>query len=205
MIKIKNLMKKYGNKTIISEMPVNIHQGDIVGIVGPSGSGKSSILNIIGCLDGDFKGDVIINGFEISKLKGNKKTEFIRININYIFQNFAFVENESVKYNLGLALYYVDLSKDEKLKLMLDALDKVGIKEKLDEKVFTLSGGEQQRVAIARAMIKPGSIVLAYEPTGNLDSGNKHEIIRVLETLRTLGKTLIIATNDQDVINFVTQ
>lgn len=200
MIKVNHLIKKYGDNTIISDKSFVINQGDIVGIVGPSGSGKSSILNIIGCLDDDYSGNVIINDIQISTLSTRRRTTFVRQNINYIFQNFALVENESVQYNLELALYYVDLSKDEKHTLMKDVLKTVGIQEKLNEKVFTLSGGEQQRVAIARAMIKPGSIILADEPTGNLDDANKQEVIKILESLRGLGKTLIIATHDDDVM-----
>ena len=137
----------------------------------------------------------------MKKLSKKQKEKFIRYNINYLFQNFALIESISVRENLLIGLEYVKISKQEKIKKINEVLKKVNLNDYLNKKVYELSGGEQQRIALARIMLKPGNIVLADEPTGNLDKKNSKMVLELLKALQKDGKTIIIVTHNEEVAN----
>ncbi len=193
MILLKGVSKKYGNKTVLNNFSMHICPGEFVAIVGPSGCGKSTLLNIIGLLEPFDKGVVEINKEKNIRPQSRKATNFLRTTISYLFQNFALVDEETVFYNLKLALRYV---KGDKEKLISQALKKVGLVGYEKKKIYQLSGGEQQRVAMARILLKPAKIILADEPTGSLDANNRDLIITMLQMLRQEGKTILVVTHD---------
>ena len=169
----------------------------MIAIVGPSGCGKSTLLNILGLLDTDYSGEVLYDGQLLSKASEKKRDEYIRNNINYLFQNYALIETDTVEENLMLALEYEKLTKNEKIQKINKSLELVGLKDFNKKSVFTLSGGEQQRVALARIILKRGNIVLADEPTGNLDRNNSNKVMEILKALQKQGRTIIIVTHDE--------
>ena len=201
MITIKNLNKSFGEKQVFTNFNCTIKNGFMTAIIGKSGSGKSTLLNMIGLLDLDYQGEILYDDVNIKKLKENKQVEFIRNNINYLFQNYALVDNETVEQNLLLALAYEKISKTEKTTKINEVLTKVGLDNFNNKKIYTLSGGEQQRIALARTILKKGDIILADEPTGNLDEGNKEIVLKILKELKSLGKTIIIVTHDLNIAN----
>ena len=196
MITIKNLNKSFGEKQVFTNFNCTIKNGFMTAIIGKSGSGKSTLLNMIGLLDLDYQGEILYDDVNIKKLKENKQVEFIRNNINYLFQNYALVDNETVEQNLLLALAYEKINKEEKTTKINEVLTKVGLDNFNNKKIYTLSGGEQQRIALARTILKKGDIILADEPTGNLDEGNKEIVLKILKEFKDLGKTIIIVTHD---------
>ena len=201
MIKIENLSKKFGENIVIKDFSYEITDGAMVAITGKSGCGKSTLLNILGLLDIDYSGRVLYDGVMISSEKEKKRNEFIRNNINYLFQNYALIDTDTVYENLLLALEYEKISKKEKLRRINEALEIVGLKSFNKKKIFTLSGGEQQRIALARIILKKGNIVLADEPTGNLDKENSIKVMEVLKQLQKDGKTILIVTHDETIAN----
>lgn len=198
MISINNLTKKYNDKIIFDKFKCIIKTNEFVCIVGASGCGKSTLLNIIGQIDTDYDGELIIDGNHMSKLSNKEREKFIRNNINYLFQNFALIDSMTVEENLMIGLEYTKKSKQEKKDDINKALAKVGLSNYENKKVFTLSGGEQQRVALARIMVKPGNIILADEPTGNLDSKNSELVIDILKKLQKDGKTVVVVTHSNE-------
>ena len=196
MIKINNLSKKYNDNQIFKNFNCEINEKEMVAIKGMSGSGKTTLLNIIGLVDNNYKGNIIINGVDVSNLNRKKREQFIRENISYLFQNYALIDDESIKDNLMLALEYVKMNKTEKKDLIKKTLKKVGIEKDINEKIYSLSGGEQQRVSLARTLLKPSKLILADEPTGNLDESNRNDIIKILLEMQKKGKTIIIVTHD---------
>ena len=201
MIEIKNLNKSFKENQVFINFNCQIKDGFMTAIIGKSGSGKSTLLNMIGLLDLDYQGEILYDNINIKNLKENKQTEFIRNNINYLFQNYALIDNETVEQNLLLTLAYEKISKKEKLNKINTVLTKVGLDNFNDKKIYTLSGGEQQRIALARTIIKKGNIILADEPTGNLDEENKNQVLNILKELKNLGKTIIIVTHDLSIAN----
>lgn len=197
MVEIKKISKKFGDKVVFTDLSYTINDGKMIAIVGPSGCGKSTLLNIIGLLDTDYSGEVLYDGQLISKASEKKRDEYIRNNINYLFQNYALIETDTVEENLMLALEYEKLTKNEKIQKINNSLELVGLKDFNKKEVFTLSGGEQQRVALARIILKRGNIVLADEPTGNLDRNNSNKVMEILKTLQKQGRTIIIVTHDE--------
>ena len=201
MIEIKNLNKSFKENQVFINFNCQIKEGFMTAIIGKSGSGKSTLLNMIGLLDLDYQGEILYDNINNKNLKENKQTEFIRNNINYLFQNYALIDNETVEQNLLLTLAYEKISKKEKLNKINTVLTKVGLDNFNDKKIYTLSGGEQQRIALARTIIKKGNIILADEPTGNLDEENKNQVLNILKELKKLGKTIIIVTHDLSIAN----
>ncbi|MBM6819860.1 putative bacteriocin export ABC transporter [Clostridium saudiense] len=195
VIELKNINKNYGNKYLFKNLNFSIKKGEMIAITGASGSGKSTLLNIIGLIDKPNSGEVSICGNKNPYDKEKIKLNLFRNNIGYLFQNYALVDNYTVSKNLDIALEYVK-GKDKK-KLKEEALDKVGLLDKLNNKVFELSGGEQQRVALARLILKENDIILADEPTGSLDEDNKAIILRILKELNNEGKTVVVVTHDK--------
>lgn len=199
MIKVENLEKSFDNKDIIKNFNYEFLDGKMTAIVGKSGCGKTTLLNILGLLDTDYKGKVLYDGVLITN--ESQKNEFIRNNINYLFQNYALIDNETVEQNLLLALEYEKLSKNVKKEKINEALKLVDLNEFNDKKIFTLSGGEQQRVALARVILKKGNIILADEPTGNLDVENTDKVMKILKKLKEDGKLIIIVTHSLSLAN----
>ena len=197
MIEIKKVSKKFGDKVVFTDLSYTINDGKMIAIVGPSGCGKSTLLNILGLLDTDYSGEVLYDGQLLSKASEKKRDEYIRNNINYLFQNYALIETDTVEENLMLALEYEKLTKNEKIQKINKSLELVGLKDFNKKSVFTLSGGEQQRVALARIILKRGNIVLADEPTGNLDRNNSNKVMEILKALQKQGRTIIIVTHDE--------
>jgi len=195
-ISLKNIDKSYGSHEILKNVNLDIYPKDFITIFGKSGSGKSTLLNILGTLEGYDKGEMI--SFSNVNPYQDKKNSMIlrREKIAYLFQNFALVENMTVKENIDIALRYSDYKND---KAKIDqVLDKLGIANKINNKIYELSGGEQQRVAMARVLLKPYEILLADEPTGSLDDFNKDILIRLLQEENSKGKTVVVVSHDKD-------
>lgn len=194
---ISHLTKHYGKKTIFEDFSYTFLSGKMYAVVGASGSGKSTLLNIIGLLDDFSSGHIYYDGDEISS-HCRKTIFYLRNIVSYLFQNYALIETESVKNNLLIALKHVKSShKDDLIKESLKKVNLVGYE---NEKVYSLSGGEQQRVAMARLYLKPSEVILADEPTGNLDENNKKRIIESLKSFANEGKIVIIATHDYSIV-----
>lgn len=194
MIVLEHISKSYEGKVILSDFSLCVNKNEFITIEGASGSGKTTLLNIIGLLDRPDGGTITVSDIQNPKLK--ESTYLRRYVLGYVFQNYVLMNNETVRNNLLISKAY---NKAFSEALMLDSIKKVGLDSSiLEKKVYQLSGGEQQRVSIARVMLKPCEIVLADEPTGNLDSKNKTIIISLLHELRNSGKTIICATHDAE-------
>ena len=202
MIEINIKEKKYKDHLIFENFKEVIQKGEMVAIVGKSGSGKSTLLNIIGLLDQNYNGEVIINHVSTQKMKENKRTKFIRENISYLFQNYALIDEMSVKDNLLYALEYVKKTKSEKEAMIKVCLKELGLEDKYNEKVFKLSGGQQQRIALVRTILKPSQIILADEPTGNLDDQNTKDVMAILRKINQMGKTVVVVTHNLECAKF---
>ncbi len=170
-------------------------------VKGASGSGKSTLLNLIGMFDTPDSGKIELFRKTSPQINSKEGRFLMREKIFYCFQNFALVDNESIKYNLSIPLMNRNISKKEKELRINKALQKVGLEKNLNEKIYCLSGGEQQRVAIARAFLKNYELVLADEPTGSLDSNNRDIVMDILTDFHKMGKTIVIVSHDQAVIN----
>lgn len=194
-----SVSKKYGNHTILQDISLSVVRGEMIAITGASGSGKTTILNLIGMLEQPDAGNIKLFGKNIPRPRSSHANELLRNRIAYLFQNFALIDNATVSTNLDIPLACSRKSKKEKHHLKLEALSRVGLNLSLKQKIHELSGGEQQRVAIARIMLKPCDLILADEPTGSLDASNRDEILKILQQLNTDGKTLIIVTHDPTV------
>lgn len=197
MIELLDVNKSFGEKVILKDFSMKVNKNEFVTITGKSGSGKTTILNIIGLLEKFDAGTVKI----MNKSNPTKKEiqSLRRYNLGYIFQNYALLENETVQSNLLLATKY---NKDFKEDMLFDVLERVELnKNILAEKVYKLSGGEQQRIAIARTLLKPCDIILADEPTGNLDEYNKKQIGSLLSKMKDLNKTIVCVTHDPYISN----
>ena len=199
IIECKNLTKKYGKHVILDHLDLTVEQGEMIAITGKSGCGKSTLLNILGLIEPFDEGSVAILGKENVKPVSHEAILMIRHHLNYLFQNFALVDNETVKQNLMYALQYTKIKKKEKEKTIEQVLDKVGLKELMNQTIATLSGGQQQRIAVARIILKPCDIILADEPTGSLDKENSQLIMNLLKELHASGKTIIIVTHDLNI------
>ncbi|MDW7617787.1 ATP-binding cassette domain-containing protein [Peribacillus simplex] len=192
MIEMKNLTKKFDKKILFSDFNLVIDDGEFVIFSGPSGCGKTTLLNMIGAIEKIDIGEIIVDGIDIKNKRNH--LNYFRTKIGFLFQNFALVDSKTVKENLKLIRKEckTDLSIEEALRI-------VGLEEKLNKKVYTLSGGEQQRVALARLMLKKCDIILADEPTGSLDKNNAETVLHILNQLNEQGKTIILVTHDEDI------
>lgn len=198
-ITLNGIRKQFGDHVIFENFNLQVEQGEMIALCGQSGCGKSTLLNMIGLLETPDDGQLEIDGVLNPKPNSKRATLLARNTIGYLFQNYALVDNMTVDKNLDIALEYVKESKQAKKELKQKALEQVGIADKINSKVYELSGGEQQRVAIARLMLKPCSIILADEPTGSLDPDNRDIVIDLLKHFNSQGKTILIATHDSNV------
>ncbi|OAB40797.1 ABC transporter ATP-binding protein [Paenibacillus glacialis] len=192
MITIANLSKSFDDKTLFSNLNLVIETGDFVIFSGPSGCGKTTLLNMIGAIETIDEGSILVDNVDIKNKKNH--LHYFRTKVGFLFQNFALVDNKTVKENLEL------IRKDSKTALSISkALQIVGLEDKLNKKVYTLSGGEQQRVALARLMLKKCDIILADEPTGSLDKNNAEVVLNILKKFNQEGKTIILVTHDEQI------
>lgn len=191
MIKLDKVSKAFGEHILFRGVTFDIQDGDFVIFSGASGCGKTTMLNMIGGIEPLSAGRILVDGSDITKRKG--KLEYFRSKVGFLFQNFALVENKTVKKNLEMVR-----KKNRSGTTVEQALERVGLSDKINAKVYTLSGGEQQRVALARLMIKECDIILADEPTGSLDKNNANKIMCILKQLNDEGKTVIMVTHDEE-------
>lgn len=168
-------------------------------LMGPSGSGKSTLMNIIGCLDTPTSGQYILNSKEVSKLSDNELAEIRNKEIGFIFQTFNLLPRSSALENVALPLVYAGISKKEREEKAAFVLEQVGLSDRMEHKPNELSGGQRQRVAVARALVNNPSIILADEPTGNLDTKTSYEIMALFDTIHKSGNTIVLVTHEEDI------
>jgi putative ABC transport system ATP-binding protein len=203
MITLKKLSKNYqvGTETIyaLREIDLFIDKCEYVAIMGPSGSGKSTLMNLIGCLDTATSGVFELNGINVSDMDDNELAEIRNKEIGFVFQTFNLLARSNALHNVELPLIYAGINSEERRQIALDALAQVSLSDRIHHKPNELSGGQRQRVAIARALVNHPSIILADEPTGNLDSKTGEEIMDVFEHLYRGGNTIILVTHEEDI------
>lgn len=203
LVEIKDVCKVYnpGENEVraLDHINVKIDEGEFVAIIGQSGSGKSTLMNMLGCLDTPTQGSYFLHGKNVSELKDNDLSDIRNREIGFIFQGFNLIPALSALENVELPLIYRGVGKKERMDLAQKALEKVGLSHRKHHKPSEMSGGQQQRVAIARAIAQAPPIILADEPTGNLDSASSKEIIGILRALNEDGRTVILITHDNDI------
>ncbi len=203
VIDIRKLVRnfKLGTETIkvLRSVDLLVQRGEYVALMGPSGSGKSTLMNILGCLDTPTEGEYYLNGREVARLSDNELAEIRNKEIGFIFQTFNLLPRSTALDNVILPLIYAGLKKEEREKQAKLALDQVGLSDRITHKPNELSGGQRQRVAIARALVNNPSILLADEPTGNLDTKTSIEIMGLLHDIHKSGNTIIIVTHEEDI------
>jgi putative ABC transport system ATP-binding protein len=203
LITIKDIGRKYviGTETIhaLKSVSLTINKGEFVALMGPSGSGKSTLMNILGCLDTPTKGDYILNGIDVSHMTDNELADVRNAEIGFVFQTFNLLPRNTALDNVALPLIYAGVNKETRKARARKALENVGLGNRTDHKPNELSGGQRQRVAVARALINNPSIILADEPTGNLDTKTSIEIMGLLEDIHAKGNTIILVTHEEDI------
>ena len=208
VIKVQKLVKRFpmgkGEFTALNGIEFVLNRGEFAGLVGPSGSGKTTLLNIVGSLDAPTTGDAIVLGRSIGNLSAKEAARLRKENLGFIFQSYNLLAVHTVYENVEFPLLLLSFSASERKKMVMDALEWVGLTDKVKSKPPQLSGGECQRVAIARAMVKKPSLVLADEPTANLDAANSHNILKTMVSLNSeLKTTFLFATHDDKVISYL--
>ncbi|MCB0609724.1 MAG: ABC transporter ATP-binding protein [Lewinellaceae bacterium] len=203
MIAVRNLQKTYqmGNTLVkaLQSITMDIRRNEFVALMGPSGSGKSTLMNLLGCLDTPTSGDYILNGTNVSTMTDSELAEVRNKEIGFVFQTFNLLPRLSALENVALPLVYAGASKSARLSRAAEVLESVGLADRMDHKPNELSGGQRQRVAIARALVNSPSIILADEPTGNLDSKTSIEIMGIFEEIHEQGNTVILVTHEPDI------
>ena len=203
LIETRELWKTYvmGDEEIhaLRGLSINIERGEYVAIMGPSGSGKSTLMNLIGCLDTPTKGSYLLNGKQVSEMNDNELARIRNEEIGFVFQTFNLLPRASALHNVELPLVYAGIAAKERQERAKEALRRVELDQRMSHKPNELSGGQRQRVAIARALVNNPSILLADEPTGNLDSKTGIEIMTLFERLHAGGNTIVLVTHEQDI------
>lgn len=203
LIHIENMKKIYnpGENEVraLDGINLDIEKGDLVAIVGHSGSGKSTLMNMLGCLDTPTSGKYILDGQDVASMTDNQLADVRNKEIGFIFQGFNLISNLDAVGNVELPLVYRGVSKNERKQLAMEALKSVGLEDRMKHKPNEMSGGQQQRVAVARAVAAKPPIILADEPTGNLDTKSTQEIMEILKELHRSGRTVIIITHDEEI------
>lgn len=203
IIQIEDLVRnfKLGNQLIkvLKSISFSVNRNEYVALMGPSGSGKSTLMNIIGCLDTPTSGKYILNQNDVSKLSDSQLAEIRNKEIGFIFQTFNLLPRSTALDNVALPLVYAGYSKEERIKRASEVLEQVGLGDRMTHKPNELSGGQRQRVAVARALVNRPSIILADEPTGNLDSKTSNEIMGLFDEIYKNGNTIILVTHEEDI------
>ena len=203
LIKITNIKRNFslGNETVyvLKGIDLEIKKGEYVALMGPSGSGKSTLMNLLGCLDTPTSGNYILNGKDVSKMKDDELAEIRNKEIGFVFQTFNLLPRTTALDNVALPMIYAGYSKSERVARATDVLQQVNLADRMDHQPNQLSGGQRQRVAIARALVNKPSIILADEPTGNLDSKTSVEIMKLFGDIHAQGNTVILVTHEEDI------
>jgi putative ABC transport system ATP-binding protein len=203
LISITDIGRKYviGTEVIhaLKSVSLAINKGEFVALMGPSGSGKSTLMNILGCLDTPSKGAYILNGIDVSHMTDNELAEVRNSEIGFVFQTFNLLPRNTALDNVALPLVYAGVNKENRRARAKATLENVGLGNRIDHKPNELSGGQRQRVAVARALINNPSIILADEPTGNLDTKTSIEIMGLIEDIHAKGNTIILVTHEEDI------
>ncbi len=203
LIRLKNITRRYqmGAETIhaLRDVSMEIQRGEYVAIMGPSGSGKSTLMNLLGCLDTPTSGLYELNQNNVSEMDDNQLAEIRNREIGFVFQTFNLLPRSNALRNVELPLIYSGMNAEERYRISLEALASVGLADRVHHKPNEMSGGQRQRVAIARALVNSPSIILADEPTGNLDSRTGEEIMALLAALSDKGNTIFVVTHEEDV------
>ena len=203
LIHIENMKKIYnpGENEVraLDGIDLDIEKGELVAIVGHSGSGKSTLMNMLGCLDTPTSGKYVLDGQDVASMTDNQLADVRNKEIGFIFQGFNLISNLDAVGNVELPLVYRGVSKNERKQLAMEALKSVGLEDRMKHKPNEMSGGQQQRVAVARAVAAKPQIILADEPTGNLDTKSTQEIMEILKELHRSGRTVIIITHDEEI------
>lgn len=204
LIRVRDLCKVYnpGENEVraLDHVDLSIDKGELVGIIGHSGSGKSTLMNMLGCLDVPTSGNYYLNGKDVSNMTDDELSDVRNMEIGFIFQGFNLIPNLTAKENVELPLIYRGVSKKEREDLAVESLKAVGLEHRMDHKPSEMSGGQQQRVAIARALASPAKVLLADEPTGNLDEEIADEIIKILmKSAHEMGKSVIVVTHSKKI------
>jgi len=209
IIKITDMVKIYSqgeiNVKALSGVDMEISKGEFVAIMGASGSGKSTVMNMLGCLDKPTSGQYLLDDIEINNLRDNQLAEIRNKKIGFVFQSYNLLPKLNALENVELPMIYANISGSERRRRAKEALEKVGLSERLRHKPNEMSGGQKQRVAIARSLVNNPSILLADEPTGNLDSKSTLEIIEIFQNLNKLGATIVIVTHEPDVAMYASR
>ncbi len=203
LLNLSNIAKVYqiGSEQVyaLRSIDLQIKKGEYVALMGPSGSGKSTLMNILGCLDTPSSGTYILNGTNVSNMTDNELAEIRNKEIGFIFQTFNLLPRLTALENVALPQVYAGVKKDMRLEHAMQSLTNVGLGDRVKHKPNELSGGQRQRVAIARALVNNPSMILADEPTGNLDTKTSYEIMKLLEEIHQKGNTVIIVTHEEDI------
>ena len=203
LIEIHDIVKNYQVGSVIvralRSVSINIGHNEYVAIMGPSGSGKSTLMNLLGCLDTPSSGSYVLNGTDVSKMEDDYLAEIRNKEIGFVFQTFNLLPRYSALENVTLPLIYAGMPKVERERMAIETLEQVGLGDRMTHKPNELSGGQRQRVAIARALVNKPSIILADEPTGNLDSKTSVDIMGLLDDIHRKGNTVIVVTHEEDI------
>lgn len=206
IIHLENIQKSYfmGSQAIpvLKGISLDIFKNEYVALMGPSGSGKSTLMNILGCLDTPTNGKYVLNGHDVSKMSDDNLADVRNIEIGFVFQQFNLLPRLSAAENVALPLIYAGVSKKERMERALEALKKVGLEDRSHHKSNELSGGQIQRVAIARALVNNPSLLLADEPTGNLDSKTSVEVMEIFGKIQEAGNTVVLVTHEEDIARY---
>jgi len=202
-IEIKRITRDFplGNETVyvLKGIDLHINKGEYVALMGPSGSGKSTLMNLLGCLDTPTSGSYVLNGKDVSKMEDDELAEIRNKEIGFVFQTFNLLPRTTALDNVALPMVYAGHGKDDRNKRATQVLTQVGLSDRMDHKPNQLSGGQRQRVAVARALVNHPSIILADEPTGNLDSKTSVEIMNLFDEIHANGNTVILVTHEEDI------
>ena len=203
MIDVSNIVKTYKTGhlelTVLKGLNLSVKEGEYVAFMGPSGSGKSTLMNILGCLDSLTSGKYVLDNQDVSTIKGDALAEVRNKKIGFVFQTFNLLPKMTAVENVALPALYAGVKKNERVKRAIEALESVGLGERIHHKPSEMSGGQRQRVAIARAIINNPRILLADEPTGNLDSKSGEEVLEIFKKLNDNGTTIVMVTHEEDV------
>jgi putative ABC transport system ATP-binding protein len=203
IIRFQDIIKHYKVGSVVVEalrsVTLSIYRNEYIAIMGPSGSGKSTLMNILGCLDTPTNGGYFMNGKDVSKMEDNQLAEIRNKEIGFVFQTFNLLPRYSALENVMLPLIYAGIPKAERMQRAIEVLENVGLADRMTHKPNELSGGQRQRVAVARALVNKPTIILADEPTGNLDSKTSVDIMNLFSDIHKLGNTIVLVTHEEDI------